>query len=152
MSVIPSFFRTRRGSCCDPLSLDVWNLPREFQFPQLSQENSALLNTHVDWKETPVAYVFKVDLPGLKKEEVKVQVEDDRVLHISGERNVEEEERNDARHRVERSKGKFMRRFQLPENAKMDQVKASLENGVLTVTIPKEEMKKAVMKSIEISD
>ena len=44
-----------------------------------------------------------------------------------------------------------MRRFRLPENAKMDQVKASMENGVLTVTVPKEEVKKPEVKSIEIS-
>ncbi|KAJ6964258.1 Hsp20 family protein [Populus alba x Populus x berolinensis] len=50
-----------------------------------------------------------------------------------------------------RSSGKFLRRFRLPENAKMDQVKASMENGVLTVTIPKAEEKKAEVKAIEIS-
>ncbi|XP_052178083.1 18.5 kDa class I heat shock protein-like [Diospyros lotus] len=151
MSLIPSFFGGRRGGVFDPFSLDVWDPLRDFPFPQLSGENSALVNTRVDWKETPEAHVFKADVPGLKKEEVKVEVEDDKVLQISGERNVEKEEKNDAWHRVERSSGKFMRRFRLPENAKMDEVKASMENGVLTVTIPKVEIKKLDTKAIEIS-
>jgi len=105
----------------------------------------------VDWKETPEAHVFKVDLPGLKKEEVKVEVEDDRILQISGERSVEKEDKNDQWHRVERSSGKFMRRFRLPENAKIDKVKAAMENGVLTVTVPKEAVKKPEVKTIDIS-
>ncbi|CAL5402111.1 unnamed protein product [Camellia sinensis] len=82
--------------------------------------------------------MFKADLPGLK-EEVTVEIEeDDRVLQISGERNFEEE-KNDTWHRVEHSSGGFTRRFRLPENAKMDEVMASTENGVLTVTVPKVE-------------
>ncbi|XP_021277842.1 18.2 kDa class I heat shock protein-like [Herrania umbratica] len=149
MSMIPSFFGTRRSNSLDPFSLDIWDPFKNF--PSLPQECSAFVNTRVDWKETPEAHVFKADLPGLKKEEVKVEIDDDRVLQISGERNVEKEDKNDTWHRVERSSGKFSRRFRLPENVKMDQVKASMENGVLTVTVPKVEAKKPDIKAVQIS-
>ncbi|KAK7400604.1 hypothetical protein VNO78_11814 [Psophocarpus tetragonolobus] len=151
MSLIPSIFGGRRSSVFDPFSLDLWDPFKDFPFPSVSGENSAFVSTWVDWKETPEAHVFKADIPGLKKEEVKVQIEDDRILQISGERNVEKKDKNDTWHRVERSSGKFMRRFRLPENVKVDQVKASMENGVLTVTLPKEEIKKPDVKAIEIS-
>ncbi|OIT38462.1 PREDICTED: 17.6 kDa class I heat shock protein-like [Nicotiana attenuata] len=149
MSLIPRMFGDRRSSVFDPFSIDVWDPFRELG--SNSRETSAFANTRVDWKETPEAHVFKADLPGLKKEEVKVEIEDNRVLQISGERNVEKEDKNDTWHRVERTSGKFMRRFRLPENAKMDQVKAAMENGVLTITVPKEEVKKPDVKSIEIT-
>ncbi|KAK4403326.1 class I heat shock protein 2 [Sesamum angolense] len=112
-----------------------------------------IANARIDWKETPEAHVFKVDVPRLKKEEVKVEVEveDGTILQTSGERSKEQEEKNDKWHRVERSSGKFLRRFRLPENAKLDQVKAAMENGVLTVTVPKEEVKKPEVKAIDIS-
>jgi len=80
-----------------------------------------------------------------------VEVEDGNVLQISGERSKEHEEKNDRWHRVERSSGKFLRRFRLPENAKTEQIKASMENGVLTVTVPKEEAKKADIKNVQIT-
>ncbi|GKF80955.1 18.1 kDa class I heat shock protein-like protein, partial [Tanacetum coccineum] len=67
------------------------------------------------------------------------------------ERSRENEEKNDKWHRLERSSGKFMRRFRLPENAKMDEVKATMENGVLTVTVPKVEDKKKEVKAIDIA-
>ncbi|XP_055962451.1 17.3 kDa class I heat shock protein-like [Mercurialis annua] len=156
MAMIPSIFGNSRSSLFDPFSpFDLSDPFKGFPFPSssslISGENSAFVNARVDWKETPEAHVFKAELPGLKKEEVKVEVEDDRVLQISGERSVEKEDKNDKWHRVERSSGKFMRRFRLPENAKMDQIKASMENGILTVSVPKEEVKKPEVKSIEIS-
>ncbi|XP_037409382.1 16.9 kDa class I heat shock protein 1-like [Triticum dicoccoides] len=116
-----------------------------------SSETAAFANARVDWKETPEAHVFKADLPGVKKEEVKVEVEDGNVLVVSGERTKEKEDKNDKWHRVERSSGKFVRRFRLPEDAKVEEVKAGLENGVLTVTVPKAEVKKPQVKAIEIS-
>ncbi|RWR97316.1 class I heat shock-like protein [Cinnamomum micranthum f. kanehirae] len=154
MSLIPSLFG-RRSNVFDPFSLDIWDpfqdFPSGLTSSNLRSETSALANARIDWKETPEAHVFKADLPGLKKEEVKVELEEGRVLQISGERSREQEEKNDKWHRVERSSGKFLRRFRLPENAKVDEVKAAMENGVLTVTVPKEQVKKADVKAIDIS-
>ncbi|KAH0925828.1 hypothetical protein HID58_018084 [Brassica napus] len=151
----PHFFgNNRRGgnSFFDPFSLDVWDPFKDFpSSSSFSRENSAIVNARVDWRETPEAHVFKADLPGMKKEEVKVEIEDDNVLKISGERHVEKEDKSDTWHRVERSSGQFTRKFRLPENVKMDQVKAALENGVLTVTVPKVEAEKASVRSVQIS-
>ena len=90
MSLIPSFFGGRRSNVFDPFSLDVWDPFKDLSFP--SAEDSAFLKTRVDWKETPEAHVFKADIPGLKKEQVKVEIEDDKVLQISGERSVEKQD------------------------------------------------------------
>ncbi|KAK4436563.1 class I heat shock protein [Sesamum alatum] len=153
MSLIPSFFGNRRSNVFDPFSLDICDPFQGFPFSNdvANLPTTAIANARIDWKETPEAHVFKVDVPGLKKEEVKVEVEDGSILQISGERSKEQEEKNDKWHRVERSSGKFLRRFRLPENAKLEQVKAAMENGVLTVTVPKEEVKKPEVKAIDIS-
>ncbi|XP_020192589.1 16.9 kDa class I heat shock protein 1 [Aegilops tauschii subsp. strangulata] len=148
----------RRSNVFDPFA-DLWADPldtfRSIVPAMISgnnnNETAAFANARVDWKETPEAHVFKADLPGVRKEEVKVEVEDGNVLVVSGERTKEKEDKNDKWHRVERSSGKFVRRFRLPEGAKVEEVKAGLENGVLTVTVPKAEVKKPEVKAIEIS-
>ncbi len=162
MSIIPNFFG-RRSNVFDPFSLDVWDPFEGFPFSSnvrslsdqvrssFPSETASFAHANIDWKETPEAHVFKADVPGLKKEEVKVELEEDRILQISGERSQEKEDKGETWHRVERSSGKFLRRFKLPENAKVDQVKAAMENGVLTITVPKEEVKKPDVKSIQIS-
>ncbi|KAJ7542218.1 hypothetical protein O6H91_10G094800 [Diphasiastrum complanatum] len=158
MALSPFFF-SRDQSIFDPLEkfwepfdrLPVWQHDAPSGQFALAQDVKAIASTRVDWVETPEAHVFKADLPGLKKEEIKVQVEDGRTLQISGERKKEEVEKTDKWHRVERTQGSFLRRFRLPENAKVEEVKAKVEDGVLTVTVPKIEKPKRDVKAIEIS-
>ncbi|MBA0789064.1 hypothetical protein Gotri_025799 [Gossypium trilobum] len=126
------------------------NLPFPSSLFEQTTNTSAFFNAKIDWKETPEAHIFKANLLGLKKEEVKVEIEDDRVLQISGQKNVEKEDKNDTWHWVERSSGQFMMRFRLLENVKMDQVKASMKIWVITDTVPKVEVKKPDVKAIDI--
>jgi HSP20 family protein len=106
-----------------------------------------------DW--TPLAditedereYLIKAELPEVRKEDVKVTVENG-VLTISGERKFEKEEKKRKYHRVERGYGTFMRSFALPDDADFSKVNAEFKNGVLTVHVPKSEQAKP--KQIEV--
>lgn len=84
--------------------------------------------------------VVTADVPGLKKDEIKIEVTE-KSLVIEGERKTEEKEEKPGFRKVERSYGKFYREIPLPEGAKIDLAKADLTNGVLTVSLPVPEVK-----------
>ena len=98
----------------------------------------------VDVAEEKDRYIVKADLPGMKQENIKVEL-DDSVLSISGERKHEKEESDEKKnyHYYERSYGSFMRRFILPKGTDSDKIDAKYEHGVLGIVIPKTEAKKA---------
>lgn len=101
----------------------------------------------VDISETPKEYLIKAELPGLKKEEVKVTLNNG-VLTVSGERKSEGEQKDEQYHRVERSYGAFTRSFALPEDAVAERVSAECKDGIVTVHVGRSEVSKP--RSIEV--
>ena len=87
-------------------------------------------------KETPAAYVFRADLPGIKEDDLDIQLLGNR-LTIGGKRESEKKEDNETYHLYERSYGSFSRSFTLPEEVSANKVDAHLQNGVLTLTVMK---------------
>ncbi len=102
----------------------------------------------VDIRETGEEVTLFVDLPGMKKEDVNITLENN-VLTISGERSFDREESNENYHRIERSFGTFARSFTLNHNVQTDQVEANFEDGVLVVSLPKQEEAKPRRISIK---
>ena len=100
-----------------------------------------------DISEADKEFLVKVELPEMKKEDVKVMLENG-VLRISGERKTEKEEKNKRYHRVERSYGSFERAFSLPSAVDGTWIKADYHDGVLSIHLPKTEEAKS--KAIEV--
>jgi HSP20 family protein len=101
----------------------------------------------VDITEDDKEYLIKAELPEVKKEDVKVTVENG-TLTITGERKFEKEEKDKKYHRIERAYGSFMRSFLLPEGAAGEKVSADFKDGVLKVHLPKSA--EAKPKSIDV--
>jgi HSP20 family protein len=95
------------------------------------------------------AYHIEVDLPGVKKEDISVNVEDN-ILTISGERKVKTEVKEEDYYKVESSYGSFSRSFTLPEKVDIENIHANSEDGVLEVVIPKLEVVENKSKKIDI--
>ncbi len=111
------------------------------------EKKSATWSPDVDIKESETDITLKADLPGMKKEDIEVSLDND-VLSIKGERKFEKEEKGKDFVRVERSYGSFYRSFTVGIPVKENEVKASYKEGVLEVVIPKAEVKKA--KKVEV--
>jgi len=101
----------------------------------------------VDIVENENEFVIKAEIPEVKKEDVKVSV-DNGVLTLKGERKQEKEEKGKKFHRVERYYGSFTRSFTLPENVDESKVKATFKDGMLSLQVPKTE--KAKPKTIDV--
>ncbi len=97
----------------------------------------------IDVRQCDGSLVVTAELPGLKKEDVNIQVKDDNLI-LEGERRREHKEDHEGFHRTERSYGRFYRSIPLPEGAKAEEVKAELADGVLKVSMPVESAKKPV--------
>ena len=104
-------------------------------FPDTPTSNEGY-RPHVNTLEQETAYLLDVDLPGISKESIKIDVKD-RELTISGERTLKSEHTKDDYLKLESKYGKFSRIFTLPEDADAENITASSDNGVLSLSIPK---------------
>lgn len=103
----------------------------------------------VNTREGEFAYHVEVDLPGVKKEDIDINVQDN-IVTLSGERRINKELKEDDYYKVESSYGKFERSFSLPENTDVENIRAETADGVLEVVIPKLEVVEKAPKKIEI--
>ncbi len=101
----------------------------------------------VDIVEQDGGYELVADLPGMKKEDIKIEIQDD-MLTLRGEKKIEGEKKEESYRLCERYHGEFVRTFALPENVDRDGIVAEFKDGVLKLEIPKTE--KAKPKQIEV--
>ena len=93
---------------------------------------------HVDMCETPEAIIVEVELPGVRREDVRIEVEGD-FLHITGERRTTTERQERNYYRLERRYGRFARQLRLPSTVARERIRAEFEAGILIITLPKRE-------------
>ena len=103
----------------------------------------------VNTREGKEAYHIDIDLPGIDKEEVEINV-DKNILTISGKREVKEEVKEENYYRLESSYGTFSRSFTLPEKVDVENIRAASDNGVLEIIVPKLSVTTDSVKKIEI--
>ena len=132
-------------------SFDLFNsMFNNFQDEKVSSVSDDFSPT-INTREGEYAYHIEVDLPGVKKEDINIQVEDN-VLVVSGERKVKKEIKEENYYKIESSFGSFSRSFSLPEEVDVENIHAESEDGVLEVTVPKLESAKVdKVKKIKIN-
>jgi HSP20 family protein len=125
-----------------------------FRWPLLRarpQAEAANWLPEIDVFEKDNRLVTRVDLPGMKKDDVKVEIADGQLL-ISGERKSEVEEKKDKFYRSERQYGSFYRAVPLPEGVKLEDVQATFADGVLEVSIPLPPAQQAKSRTVEVKE
>lgn len=121
--------------------LDVWSTPGLRSY----DDRSAAFASEVS--ETDDQFIISVDLPGLKKEDLKIETANG-ILTVSGERKREFESENSKVHSARRNYGAFKQSFNLPDSINTEEIQAHFENGVLEIFLPKKEVQQA--RQIEI--
>jgi len=123
--------------------------PRE-DFPWMPDLYPRMWTPQIEVFERNQKFVVRVDLPGLKKEDVKIEVTHDE-LTIEGERKLEKEAQKEGVHRTERTYGKFFRRIEIPEYVKAEQAVAAFKNGVLEIEMPAIPVPEVKKRTVDIT-
>lgn len=111
---------------------------------------TAAFEPSCDVEEYPTHYLFSMDVPGIKKEHIKIELTGQNDLCVSGERKIDHETKSGNAYQRERYFGSFERVFSLPAAVKAEQIEAQYKDGVLQIVVPKSEVSKN--KQIKISE
>jgi HSP20 family protein len=139
------------------MQLAQWNPFREMdemlrtlRLPRDASSPLADFTPAVDISEKDREYLVKAQLPGVKKDDVKIELLNG-VLTITGERKFEKEEKTEKTHRVESAYGAFTRSFTVPEDVLAEKIAAEFKDGILAVRLPKTDIKKPATKTIKVN-
>ena len=139
------------------MQLAQWNPFREmdemlraFRLPRDASSPLADFTPAVDISEKDKEYLVKAQLPGVKKDDVRIELLNG-VLTITGERKFEKEEKTEKTHRVESAYGAFTRSFTVPEDVLAEKIAAEFKDGILAVRLPKTDIKQPATKTIKVN-
>lgn len=118
-----------------------------FHYPGEEETSLTAFSPAVDIEEKDKEFQISAELPGIKKDDIKISLKNN-VLTISGEKTQSKEEKDKNYHRTERIFGKFERSFRLPEYASQENINAEFKDGILHVSIPK--LQESISKQIEV--
>jgi HSP20 family protein len=133
-------------------------------FDRINRHVKSVMNAHLshptferysypklDMSENDKEYLLKFELAGMQKSDIKLSLEENSMLVLEGEKKQETKEKNSTYFREEISYGKFKRAMRLPKDANLEKMETNYKDGILTVTIPKKEIKEPVSKIIKIN-
>lgn len=136
------------------------NAVRAFGFPtfdfgaripsNMNMSELMLIKPNIDIAANKNNYVITVEVPGVKEEDVKIELSEDRTLIITGEKKQEKTEEEEGRYRTERMYGSFRRVLSLPTDADMEKIEATFKNGVLSISLPRKATATSETRHIEI--
>jgi HSP20 family protein len=152
---MPKFLQKREAA--DPFAFMrrvTEELDRAFglrgEVPVMPEVYPRMWTPQVEVFERGEKFIVRVDLPGLTKEDVRIEVSPDE-LTIEGERKLEKEEKEEGLYRSERTYGKFYRRIWIPEHVKAENAVAVFRNGVLEIEMPAIPIPEAKKRTVEIT-
>ena len=146
--MLPAIWRNR-GSLIGP-NFDDFVERFFYGWPAFERQSDVLWTPRVDVSETDKEILLDVEIPGIDKKDIKIEVKDG-TLYIFGERKQERKTENTEYSRVERHYGKFERSFGLPETVDVGKVSAKFKDGILELTLPKTEKAKPKEIKVEVN-